>query len=113
MHPEPRSPTTAVATPLERVTSLLLSTVQGDILFIRTPHATTVCQRATRNTRSKVLSWLHLAGRAPTAIFIAGKVSKRGGWFQVIDSNQAQGLLTIWIIQELQRGVSTTQINQT
>ncbi len=85
--------------PQGMVSDQLLNQVQGEVLFIRTAYATTICQRSARNMSKHVMDWLVLAG-TEKASFIAGKMSENGGRFQVVTRNQAIELITKWIFKE-------------
>jgi hypothetical protein len=85
----------------ELVSDQRLNEVHGDVLLIRTAHATTICKRTAWNMRQQALTWLFRA-RTEDVGFIAGKVSSKGGRFQVITRNQAIALIGTWIFKELQ-----------
>lgn len=89
-----------VAEPHELVSDQLLNEVYGEILLIRTALTTTICKRTAPNMRSLALTWLYRAG-TEKANFLAGKMSKKGGRFQVVNRDQAIELLRKWIFEEV------------
>lgn len=94
-----------VAEPRELVSDQLLSEVHGEILLIRTAHATTICKRTAANMRQQALTWLYRAG-TENASFLLGKMSEKGGRFQVVTRGQAIEVLGTWIFKELKNGTS-------
>lgn len=91
----------------ELVNDQLLNKVHGEILLIHTAYTTTICKRTAGNMRQKALTWLYRAD-SENASFFAGKMSEKGGRFQVITRNQAIELIGTWIFEELQHGISKT-----
>ncbi|MBM9514796.1 hypothetical protein [Desulfogranum marinum] len=83
----------------ELVSDQLLNEVHGEVLFIRTAHATTICKRTAGNMRQQVLTWISEAG-SPNASFLTGKMSDKGGRFQVVTRDQAIELFGRWIFKE-------------
>ncbi len=90
-----------IAEPLELVSDQLLNEVYGEILLIRTAHTTTICKRTAGNIRQQALTWFYRSG-TESASFLAGKMSGKGGRFQVITRGQAIEVLGTWIFKELQ-----------
>ncbi len=93
-----------VAEPHELVSDQMLSEVHGEILLIRTVHTTTICKRTAGNMRQQALTWLYRAG-TENASFLAGKMSEKGGRFQVVTRDHAIELLGTWIFKELQHNI--------
>lgn len=98
-----------VAEPHELVSDQMLSEVHGEILLIRTAHTTTICNRTAGNMRQQALTWLYRAG-TENASFLAGKMSEKGGRFQVVTRGQAVELLAVWIFEEVQHAMDSTII---
>ncbi|MBM9514263.1 hypothetical protein [Desulfogranum marinum] len=86
--------------PHELVGDQLLREVDGDVLLIRSTHVSTMCTCSARKRRRQLLACLYLAGTDADASFIAGRVSARGGRFQVISREQAVELLARWIVEQ-------------
>lgn len=93
-----------VAETQELVSDQFLSEVSGEILLIRTAHTTTICKRTVGNMRQQALTWFYRAG-TENASFLAGKMSEKGGRFQVVTRDQAVELIGTWIFKELQHGM--------
>ncbi len=98
-------PFNVIVDPLDLVSNQLLGEIHGAVLLIRSTQSTTICKRSAKNMRRQALSWLYLAGTDKDASFIAGRVSDKGGRFQIIKRNQAVELLAKWIIEEMQPGM--------
>ncbi len=94
----------AVAEPLELVNDQLLGEVYGEILLIRSAQTTTICKRTAGNMRQQALTWLYRAG-TENASFLVGKMSEKGGRFQVVTRDQAIELIGIWNFKGLQHGM--------
>ncbi len=95
---EATHPVIAIA-PQKLVSDQLLNEVHGEVLFIRTAYATTICQRSARNMNQHIMDWFAMAG-TEHASFIAGNMSENGGWFQVVTRDQAIELIATWIFNE-------------
>ena len=98
-------PCTEIIDSLELICDQLLGEIHGEVLLIRSTHSTTICKRSAKNMRRQALSWLYLAGTENDVSFIAGRVSDKGGRFQIIKRNQAVELIAMWIIEEMQHGM--------
>lgn len=96
-----------VVDPRELVSDQLLNDVHGEVLLIRSNQVTTICKRSANDMRQQAFSWLHMAGTDKNASFIAGRVSDKGGRFQIVSRDQAVELIALWIFEELQHGINS------
>lgn len=90
------------ADPTEHISEQLLKDICGEVLLISLGKAV-ICKRSAGNLRNRALSWLNIMAEAGCTRFIIGRVSEKGGRFQVVTREQALELIALWLGQELQK----------